>query len=92
MAIAASFCNSETVAINISGAIVDSSGKAVAGAEIRLERAKISTKSDENGVFTLTGSVTVGIKSEKVINGPGMRALYYSKYKTDFCGCRPIGY
>ena len=60
MAIAAAVCNSETVAINISGAIVDSSGKGVAGAEIRLEKGKISTKSDENGVFTLMG--TVGIK------------------------------
>ena len=58
---AISICSSES--INISGTVNDSSGKGIAGAIVLLEKANISTKTDEFGVFTLTG--TVGIKSKK---------------------------
>ena len=57
-----SVCSSANV--NISGSVTDSAGKGIAGALVLLEKAKISTTTDENGIFTLTGIVgTISQKS-----------------------------
>lgn len=53
--LAAAICSSES--INISGAVVDSAGKGIAGATVLLEKAKLSTQTNESGLFTLTETV-----------------------------------